>query len=328
MPAYQLPDWDTGLCGPHRSACTSSSLLVVAIIFLSFRTIWDDLLPTQGMNSLSRISESLVVYRITAVLGLEILILVRGGVSLLLGLDLSESFKSFKSSRTSAGSYSLFFILRSMLSTNLDVLTMRALLICPSCRYQSQIRLFWLTRWVGRPRPVIAIAFDLLLTTVIALLGCASSRVNRFRSFFVLAMTSLFFINVIAAGSSWYVIRHLRSCLKEIRLESHPSARATLCNLMLSPPTSDIKTLRIFSVQMTCLTAMTKSMLLVFVLLKKLRLLYRWRDAHKSKNQVLKPVFVFWSCNGLSATINAAATGPCAKGSGSNSSLSLLLDAA
>ena len=71
---------------------------------------------------------------------------------------------------------------------------------------------------------------------------------NKLQSFFILAITSLFLINTITAGSLWYIILLLRSCLKEIRLESYLSVRAILYNLILSLPASDIKTISISSV--------------------------------------------------------------------------------
>ena len=51
------------------------------------------MLPIQGMYSLLRILGSLVVCQIIAISGLEILVLVRGRISSLLELNLSESSK-------------------------------------------------------------------------------------------------------------------------------------------------------------------------------------------------------------------------------------------
>ena len=122
---------------------------------------------------------------------------------------------------------------------------------------------------------MIAIVFGLFLSTVIALLDCASLRMNKFQSFFALVMTFPFPISVIAAKSLWYLILLLWSCLREIRLELRPGVRATLSNLVLPPPASSIKTVPISSVPMTWSTAVTKSKLLALMLLKKLQLLHR-----------------------------------------------------
>lgn len=181
--------------------------------------------------------------------------------------------------------------------------------------------------WVARPRYIIIIAFDFLLITVITFLSYARSRVNRFWSFFAWVMTFLFLINIIAMELLWYVIPLLRSCPREIRLESDAIARATLCNLILSLLASGNKTVLFSSVQMTCPAAVTKLMLLPLVLLKKLQLLHKWYNAHKSKNQVLEPVLVFGSC-GFSVTINIITIEPDAKDFGSGFLLFLSLDAA
>lgn len=137
------------------------------------------------------------------------------------------------------------------------------------------MHLFCLTRWVSPSCPVIAIAFDFLLMTVIAFPGCAKSRINKFQPLFAWAMTFPFLINIIAAGLLRYSIPLLRSCPREIRLELHPGAKSTLYNSILSPSVSDIKTMPIFSVWMTCLADITKSLLLALVLLKRLRLLHK-----------------------------------------------------
>lgn len=138
-------------------------------------------------------------------------------------------------------------------------------------------------------------------------------------------MTFPFLINIIAAGLLRYLIPLLRSCPRKIRLELHPGARATLYNSILSSSVSDTKTILIFSVWMTCLADVTKSLLLALVLLKRLRLLHKWRDTHESKNQVLELVLVFWNY-GFFATINIVATRPGTKTSRSDSLLLLLLD--
>lgn len=130
-------------------------------------------------------------------------------------------------------------------------------------------------------------------------------------------MTFPFLINIIAVGLLWYVIPLLQSFLREIRLESHLDVKATLCNLMLPLLISGIKTMLILFIRMTYPIAMTKLMLLALILLKKLWSLHKWRDIYKSKNQVLEPVLLFWSC-GLSATMNAVATRLDAKSSRSD----------
>lgn len=76
------------------------------------------------------------------------------GSSLLGNFDVSESLESM---RISTRLYSL--LLSSLiLSTSFAALKTLVLLMCLSHRCQSQTRLFWLTRYVGRPRLVMVIA--------------------------------------------------------------------------------------------------------------------------------------------------------------------------
>lgn len=96
----------------------------MAVIFLSLFTVQDDLLLLQSMHSLLKMLRSLVVCRITTILRLRTLVSLKKEASSDSNLsELSES------RRTSARLYFLFYRLKSMLSTNLDALITRALLI-------------------------------------------------------------------------------------------------------------------------------------------------------------------------------------------------------
>ena len=305
-----LPNWDGRSCGLQRLACTSLSFFVVAVMLLFRLTTRVDLLPTQGVQSLSMISSlSVAIVWRTAVV-----------ITVYLSLDTSESSESMS---TSAGSYS--FSLSSFIpSTSFAALRTRALLICASRRCQSRTRLFWLTRCVGRPRPVMAIAnclgpgfaeftlgitiFDCGLIIDIAFPGLSQAW-KRFCSVLASAMTFPFLINVIVVGLSWYVIPLLRSWPSEIKLESHPGAKATLYNSIMLPPVNRMETVPISSVRITCPAAVTKSMLLAFVFENSFQSLHRWREAHESRNQMSVSIF----CNSLA--MQAFPTG-----SGANSS--------
>lgn len=114
------------------------------------------------------------------------------------GSDMSESLELIV---TFAGSYPLSLMSRLILSTSLAALTTRTLLTCARSRCQRRICLFWLIRCVGRPRPVVTIAFWLMVA--IALPGRTRSSIKRFLSLLASAMISPFLIRVIALGSSW-----------------------------------------------------------------------------------------------------------------------------
>lgn len=116
----------------------------------------------------------------------------------------------------------------------------------------------------------MAIAFDsmlMILIVAMALSGCASSRVKRFRSFLAWAMTFPFLINVIAVRSSRNLISVSWSWPKEIRFESYSGAKATFCKLILLLFVNGIDIIPISSVRMTYPIAVIKSMLLVLRLL-------------------------------------------------------------
>jgi len=126
--------------------------------------------------------------------------LVGGGVLFSSGsfssADISESSES---TRTSEGSYSLLSARsRSIPSVSLEALTTRALLAWASRRCQSRMRLFWLTRCVGRPLPLIAIALADMTWP-----GVAKSRMKRLRSLLACAITFSLRVNVIVVGLSW-----------------------------------------------------------------------------------------------------------------------------
>lgn len=102
------------------------------------------------------------------------------------------------------------------------------------------------------------------------------------------------------------------SWLSEIRFESYPGSSATWWNSILWSA-SEMDTVTISLVWMTCPTAVTKSMLLAFWSLNSIRLLQKWRNVQESRNQILLvPSF----CNHCSLIINAFPTGPCTKGLG------------
>lgn len=270
-----LFDCDGGSFGSQRSAYTSSSLLDIAVIFLFRLTTLINSLPTHGVHNLSRMSGSSIFVWQTTVVGLASM--PDGILSGSLKSDASDASESSESIRTSAGSYFLLSSYPSwILSTSLEALTTCLLLMCASCRCYRQIRLFWLMRWVGWPRPWIAIAFGNMLTVLIVAMtlpGCANLRVKRFRSLLVWAMIFSFPISVIAVGLSWNVIPVSRSWPRKIKFKSHLGAKATFYSSILLPFASGIDTVPISSVRMTCSTTVTKLMLLALLLVNRLGLL-------------------------------------------------------
>lgn len=169
--------------------------------------------------------------------------------------------------------------------------------------------LFLLTRWVGRPRPVI---------TAMAFPGAARSSTKRFRSLLACATTLPSFINVIMLRLLWYIIPLSHSWPNEMRFKSHWGANATLWSSIVVPPASGIATVPILLVLMICPAAVIKSMLFAWVFLNKLRLLHKCRDAQESRNQVLAIDF----CKDSSLAMHAFPTGPGVNGLGSDSSFS------
>ena len=226
MAEYIFPEQEGGSCGPHKSACTSSSLLVVTIMLLFCLTTWIDLLPTNSMHSLSRSSGFSALFSWqTAIIrtGSEAVRLLVFGISLS-ELE-SEALELSKLMNTLAVSYMLLEVSKLIPSVSLDALTTQALLACANFWCHTLMRLFQLTRWVGRPQPVIAIAllgFKLLIT--MATPAAASLRTNRFCSCFAYAMTFFSLINVIVVGSSWNNIPLSCSWPREMKFESHSGA--------------------------------------------------------------------------------------------------------
>lgn len=97
----------------------------------------------------------------------------------------------------------------------------------------------------------MAIAFSSILTVLIivmALLGCASLRVKKFRLFLALAMTFPFFISVIAVGLSRNMILVSQSWPREIKFESYLRAKATFCKSILLPFANELDMVPIFSI--------------------------------------------------------------------------------
>lgn len=125
----------------------------------------------------------------------------------------------------------------------------------------------------------MAIAWCLMLLggliTAMAFFRSAKLSVKRFRFFLASAMTFLFFINIIVIGLLWYMILLSWSWPSEIKLKSHPGAKTTLCNSIVFPFDSGIKTVPISSVCIICLAAVTKSILLAFVFKNSFQLLYK-----------------------------------------------------
>lgn len=146
------------------------------------------------------------------------------------------------------------------------------------------MRLFWLTRYVGWLCLVMAIALDYKIMVIMAISSYTWLSVKRLRVLFACIITFSCFINVITMGSLWYMILGPRSWPSEIKFESHLGAGATLCNSILLSTASGIKTMPIFSLWITYLTTVTKSMFFTLKLLNIFQLLQRWRDIHKSRN--------------------------------------------
>lgn len=138
---------------------------------------------------------------------------------------------------------------------------------------------------------LIAIALGFKLLTAIIASSIARLRRKRLRSRYAYTMTVPSFHNVILIGSSWYVMLLLRSWPRDMRFESQSGAKATLCSSIVFPPDSSSAIVPTSLVRIIWLVAVTKSILLGWVLRKSSQLLQRWRDAHESRNQVLDIVF-------------------------------------
>lgn len=136
----------------------------------------------------------------------------------------------------------------------------------------------------------------------------AESRVNRLWLLLAWAIIYPPPTKVTVVGLSWNVIPLSRSCPNEIRFESQSGARATLWSSIVVPPANGMDTVPISSVRMTWPAAVTKSILLARVLLKRRQLLHKWRDAHESRNQGEFGCDVFF--NPCSLTMKAVPTGP------------------
>ena len=92
----------------------------------------------------------------------------------------------------------------------------------PNLWYYTLMRLFRLTRWVGRPQLVIAITFlgfKLLIT--MAALAAASLKTNKFRFCFMCTKIFSSLINIIVVGLLWNNIPILYSWLRKMRFKSH-----------------------------------------------------------------------------------------------------------
>ena len=106
---------------------------------------------------------------------------------------------------TSAESYSSY-IFSFIPSTSFVSLNTRLLLICTSFWCQSQICLLWLTRYVGPPHPVMAIAsylsfdklaFDCRLIIAIAFPRYIKLSIKRFCFFLASVIIFLSYISII-----------------------------------------------------------------------------------------------------------------------------------
>ena len=147
MAEYVFPEREGGLCGPHKSACTSSSLLVVTVMLLFRLTTRVDLLPTHGVHNLLRsLGFSALFSWQTAIIGIE----SEAMRLLVFGVSLSESESEVselsESMSTSTESYLLLEVSRLIPSVSLDALMTRALLACANLRCHTLMRLFRLTR--------------------------------------------------------------------------------------------------------------------------------------------------------------------------------------
>lgn len=121
---YVFPKREEGSCGYHKLAHTSLSLLVMIVMLLFCLTTCIDLLPTQGVYNLSRLSgfSALFSWQTTIIeIGSEAVDLLALGV-LLLELE-SKASELSESMRTLAEMYLLLEVLRLILSVSLNTLT-------------------------------------------------------------------------------------------------------------------------------------------------------------------------------------------------------------
>lgn len=132
---------------------------------------------------------------------------------------------------------------------------------------------FWLTKCVSCPRLIITIVFWLMVA--ITLSKQAKSSISRFFSLFANTMIFPFFIKVIIVGLSLYVIPLSNSCPREMRFELQSRAYAIFYSSMVLSLASGIDKVLISLVRITWLAAVTKSMLLALVMVKKMRLFYK-----------------------------------------------------
>lgn len=124
--------------------------------------------------------------------------------------------------------------------------------------------LFWLTRYISQPYPIMAItrtcpAITIILgykiMVAIALFGCARSSIKRLEVFFACVMTFSFFINVITPRLSWYMILVSSNLPSKIRFELYPKTNTIFCTSILLLSASRMETIPIYSIWMTCSTA-------------------------------------------------------------------------
>lgn len=147
MAEYIFLECERKSWGPHKLVCTSLSLLVMGVMLLFCLTTRVDLLLTDGVHSLSRLS------RLSTLLSWQAAItgVVYEGVGLfVVGVLLSESesemSKSFELLCILAESYLLLEVSRLILFVSLDTLTTWALLAYPNLWCHSLIHLSWLTK--------------------------------------------------------------------------------------------------------------------------------------------------------------------------------------
>lgn len=131
-------------------------------------------------------------------------------------------------------------------------------------------------------RPIIAIAFP----------KYAKSSVKRLYSLLVSAIIFLSLINNITNKLLWYIIPLIWSWPSEIKLKLHPGAKKILYSSIVLFFANKIETVSISFIQITCLTAVTKSLLLAFIFENNFLLLQKCIKRTSLRNRCLYPIFV------------------------------------
>lgn len=203
MANYIFPKEEWELYDLDKLAFTWLSLFVMTVILLFYLTTWVVVFPTYGMHSLSKSSG------FSALFSWQTEIIGKGSDTLgLLVFDVllleseSEAWELSESMSNLAEFSLLLEVLRFISLISLDALATWARLAYTNLWFYTLICLFWLTKWVGRPQPVMIIALlDFKLLITLAASVATSLKINKFCSCFAYLITFLFFINVIVIGS-------------------------------------------------------------------------------------------------------------------------------